>query len=191
MMKNLIINNLVLKISNYQYNTPEKLLEIKYGLEGLYILITKTIFILIGAILLNILKESLIFLFLFNILRLTGFGAHANKSWSCYIYSAFFFLILPLICKYITLNNIFIIISGIVSIMLIFIFSPADTKKRPIVNKKRKLIYKYITTINSFLFIFISLIIKDNFIINALVFTVISETILILPITYKMFNKFS
>ena len=71
-----------------------KLDEIRYGLEGIYLTITKTIFIFTICYLLNIFKEMILLLLFFNILRTTGFGLHAKKSWMCWLSSTIMFVIL-------------------------------------------------------------------------------------------------
>lgn len=57
----------------------EKIDEIRYGLEGVYLTISKTIFIFALTYVLGIFKEMFIMLIIFNILRTTGFGLHAKK----------------------------------------------------------------------------------------------------------------
>ena len=66
--------------------------------------------------------------------------------------------------------------------------SPADTKKRPIVNKKRRKVYKVVSTILTIIFSVLSLVIKNNFISNSLIFSLILQNFMISPITYKIFK---
>lgn len=177
--------NIIKQNKNYD---DVKLAEIKYGLEGLYLMITKLIIITIIAILLGILKEYIIFLIIFNIMRSPSFGLHAKKSWICLITSTIAFIGIPLLAINIKLNITTKIIIGIISIIGICIFSPADTHKRPIINKKRRMIYKILSTIIATTYIILSIIIKDNFISNAFFYATILQNILISPITYKLFN---
>ena len=66
--------------------------------------------------------------------------------------------------------------------------APADTHKRPIISKKRRLIYKSLSTILSVIFSVIAIFINNNFISNSLIFSIILENILISPFVYKLFN---
>ena len=66
--------------------------------------------------------------------------------------------------------------------------APADTKKRPIVNKKRRLIYKIISTILTIIFGITSIIIKNNFVSNCLLMAIVMQNLMISPLTYKLFN---
>ncbi len=69
--------NIIKKNKNYD---KTKLAEIKYGLEGLYLMITKLIIITIIAIILNITKEYLLFMLIYTIMRAPSFGIHAKKK---------------------------------------------------------------------------------------------------------------
>ena len=165
-----------------------KLDEIRYGLEAIYITLTKTVVIFTLAIILNIFKEMFLLLLFFNILRTTGFGLHATKGWICLLSSSLIFIFLPFISKIITIPLLIKSLLGIGAIILVFIYAPADTIKRPIINKNRRAIYKSITTISCIILSFLSIMINDNTLSNLIIFGIYIEIILILPITYKMFN---
>ena len=187
-MKKLILDkcmNIIKK--NTKYNEI-KLAEIKYGLEGLYLTFSKLIIIGILAIILGILKEVIIFLLIFNIMRAPSFGIHASKSWICLLTSTIFFIGIPTLAINIKLNTTLKIIMGIISIIGITLYSPADTHKRPIVNKTRRKIYKIISSIISIIFVAISITIKNRFLANCFLFATILQNILISPLTYKLFN---
>ena len=66
--------------------------------------------------------------------------------------------------------------------------APADTKKNPIVNKKRRRNLKTISTISAIIFFIGAIIINNKFLSNCLIFALILESILIAPTTYKTFK---
>ena len=70
--------------SKYPEYNQDKLDEIEYGLEAIYLTFTKLIVIFSIAYILGVLKELIILLFFYNLLRTTAFGMHAKKSWHCY-----------------------------------------------------------------------------------------------------------
>ena len=188
MIKNFVINNSMNIIKNNQNYNNEQQEEIKYGLEAIYLLITKFIIIFSIALLLGLFKESLLFFLFFNILRITAFGIHASKSIYCWISSIISFLALPYISKILILPNIFFIITTITCNILFIIYAPADTIKRPLINTKKRRIYKVVTIISSLILTIIIFIIQNNTIKNLIIFAMILQVILILPITYKIFN---
>jgi len=187
-MKKFIIS----KCMNYIRKNTEyddiKLKEIEYGIVSIYLTISKIIIILILSFILGIFKQVIIFMVLFNILRTTGFGLHATKSWMCWISSTISFIILPIVCIYIELNVYIKIIICVLGIIFMFKNAPADTKKRPIIGKKRRIVYKTLSTILAVIFSISAIIIKNNFLSNCFIFALILENIMISPTVYKLFK---
>ena len=58
--------------SNNSNLTKKEIDKMKYGLEGLYLTITKLIFILLLALILGIFKETILLLLIFNGIRFTS-----------------------------------------------------------------------------------------------------------------------
>ena len=188
-MKELVVNGIMNNITKYYDYDNTKISEIKYGIESLYLTITKTIIIFIISFILNITKELMLLFIFYSLIRLTGFGVHAKKSWHCWVTSLITFVLIPLLIKYVTLNKEFIIISYTIFTLLLLEYAPADTEKRPLINKKRRIIYKVLTILLVISYLIYSLIQKDNItIINTLYFSILLETILVLPCTYKLFG---
>ena len=187
-MRNLIINNSLSFIKKNCSYDDIKLAEIKYGLEAIYILITKTIIILSFSFLLGIFKEVVIFTLLYSLIRMFSFGLHATKSWICLVSSLITFVTIPFICKYLYLNIYVKVILNIISIALVYKNAPADTYKRPIINKKRREMYKFISTSIAITMAMLSIIIKDNFLSNSLMFSLIVQNFMISPYIYKLFK---
>ena len=185
-MKKIIINHCLSIIKKHHNYDETKLREIEYGLTGLYLTFSKLIVIVIISLILKIFKETIIILLLFNLIRLTSFGIHSKKSWICLLSSIIIFIGAPYLALKIKFNIFIKIIIGIINVLLIFINSPADTKKRPIVNKKRRLIYKLISTGIAIIYVFLSILLRNNFISNSLILVLIIQNILISPLTYKI-----
>jgi len=183
------ILNYCMKVVNYNNDYDEEKLEIiKYGLEGLYLQITKILIIILLSILLGIFKEVVIFLLIYNIIRTTSFGLHATKSWICLLSSTLIFIGIPVICLYIKIPIYIKTIINVVVIGFIFKNSPADTKKRPIVNPKRRLFYKYISTFIVIIFAYISILTKNDFLSNCFMFAPLVQSFMIAPTVYKIFG---
>lgn len=187
-MKGLIINFLMDNIKKYNDFDNEKLELIKYGLSSLYINLTKTIVIFTISYLLGNLKTLLILMALYSILRLTVFGVHAKRSIDCWISSLLIFLLVPYLCTTLVIDIKVKIIIGIISVILIYFFAPADTKKRPLINQKRRTTYKLISTINSTIYVIMFFYVRDNTISNCIMFSLLLAVFVILPITYKLFG---
>ena len=188
-MKKLIINKCMELVTTYNKDLSQRDIDkIKYGLEGLYLTITKLIFIIIVSIILGIWKETLLLILIFNGIRLTGFGVHAKRSIDCLISSTLFFILFPIICIKLTIPLIVKIILFIPLTVLIGIFAPADTEKRPLINKKKRKIYKMLSIMISIIYMTIAIVIKDNTLSNCFIFAIVIQIIIMLPITYKIFG---
>lgn len=182
---NIIRNSIKKQYPNY---SEDKLDEIMYGVEGIYLTITKMIIIFIFAFILGVAKELLLLLIAFNFVRLFAFGMHADKSWICLLFSGLLFLGGAVLAKNIVINKPFLYTLYLIVITIIAIYSPADTVKRPLINKKRRIKFKILSVIMAITYLIITILIKDNTLINILIFGLIIECILILPITYKVFK---
>ena len=188
-MKKLIINKCMELVTAYNKDLSQRDIDkIKYGLEGLYLTITKLIFIIIISIILSIWKETLLLILIFNGIRLTAFGVHAKRSIDCLISSTLFFILFPIICIKLTIPLIVKIILFIPLTVLIGIFAPADTEKRPLINKKKRKIYKMLSIMISIIYMTIAIVIKDNTLSNCFIFAIVIQIIIMLPITYKLFG---
>ena len=187
-MKEKILNSAMDLIKNNGDYSETALEEIKYGLEGLYLTITKLVVIGLIALLLGILKEVVIFILIYNIIRMPSFGLHATKSWICLLSSSLIFVGVPLICKYVYIPLYLKSILGIILLLSFYKNAPADTKKRPIINPKRRLFYKYASVLVVILFIYLSIFINNNFISNCFILSITVQSFMISPLIYKLFK---
>lgn len=189
-MKEVFINNSMNLIHKYYPNySEEKLAELKYGLLGLYLMITKSIIIFGIALYLGIFKELLIFTVIYNILRAPSFGMHASKSWICLVSSASIFILSTYLSAKISIPINIKIIFGIIGILLMYKNSPADTAKKPIVSPKRRRIYKTVSTLIAIIFVIASIVIDNNFLSNSFILSLMLQNIMVAPTTYKIFGE--
>ncbi len=187
-MKNICLNFSMNSIKKYYPDYSEtQLEEIRYGLEGIYLSITKLVVISIVSIILHLFNEMLIMLICFNVLRMTGFGIHAKKSIDCWISSTIMFIGLPYISKLLIIPLPIHVVMSFVLFILILLYAPADTYKRPLIKKKKRIIYKIITSINTIILLIISFF-TNSVITNLILFGILTEVILVNPLTYKLFN---
>lgn len=189
MIKKFVINKSLHLVSDiYPDYNQTKMDEIRYGLEAIYLSITKIVVILFVALILGIFKESIILLLFFNGLRTFAFGIHASKSWMCWVSSSILFIGIPYLCIYLEIPLfIHYIIIGISLICFLF-YAPADTKKRPLVRKNRRIKFKALTIIVSLIYIGLFFYTNNMFIRNVISCSMLLESVLIHPLTYRVFN---
>ena len=152
-------------ICKYQTFSELDQKKLRYGLEGIYLTITKLIVLFLLAVILDMLPEFILVTVLFNIIRYTGFGFHAEKSYQC----------LYIICG--------------VSLLHYLLFAPADTKKRPLSNKRKRFIRKVITIIIGSIYTLAIILLDSNYWTAIILSAMILEVISISPITYRIFNQ--
>jgi len=188
-MKKFVMNHAMHVVKGvYPNYDDDKLDEIRYGLEAIYLSLSKTIVILLVTLILGIFKEAVIVLLFFNFLRMFAFGIHAKKSWQCWISSSIIFIGIPYLCIYTELSNIYYYIIIGFSVLNFLLYAPADTVKRPLVKKHRRIKFKVLTLIVSLIYIILFFNTNDVFIKNVIVYTMLLEVVLIHPLTYRVFK---
>ena len=188
MKKWFIENSMSIIVNNNPNLTDREKAKLKYGLEGFYLTVTKLFVIFIFAFIFKIVRETALLILIFNGIRFTAFGVHAKRSIDCFISSTLFFVGFPLLCIYLYIPITVKYIISIPIVLLIGIYAPADTQKRPLKVKKKRKIYKIASIIISIIYMTLSIIIKDNLLSNCFIFALIIQIIVILPITYKIFG---
>lgn len=177
--------NLIKKNKDY---TQDEIDIIAYGLEGLYLTFTKIVIIFGLALILGILKEVITLLIAYNIIRSQAFGLHATKSIYCLISSLIVFVGGAYLCKYLVIPLWFMIIISVTCNICLFLYAPADTYKRPLVNIKKRKRFKCLSSIFGIIYTILIIIFHDSIFANYLLIGMLSSVVMILPITYKIFN---
>lgn len=166
----------------------EKLEEIAYGLEGLYLTFTKMLVILAVGFVLGIVKDILLLMIFYNIIRTTAFGMHAKKSIHCLIISSLFFIGGALLCKYVVIAPYVKISVAVVSLLLLIKYAPADTHKRPLINAKRRKMYKFLSVISGTVYLILIILFRDLSITNYICVGLLEAILMIHPLVYRMFQ---
>lgn len=177
----------LVKKNNPTYQ-EEKLEEIRYGLESIYLTYTKIFLIFVLAYFLGIIKETLLLLVTYNIIRTFAFGIHATKSIYCLITSLILFIGGVYVVKYMSLNIYVKAIISIILLICIYKYAPADTYKRPLINERKRKKYKVISTILGIAYVILIIIFNNYIISNYLLIGMLETVIMIHPIVYKIFN---
>lgn len=189
-MKEVFLNHTMNFIASNQKDLNQEDKEkLAYGLEGLYMTITKLVIIFLIAFLLGFIKEFIITLIFFNIIRFPGFGFHASKSIVCLISSTLLILGLPYLFTNIEVSLTIKIILCIVSVITFIICAPADTQKRPLTNKRKRIIRKVVASSLAVIYSVLIIVFNGYEISNLLMAALLIETILISPIMYLMFKE--
>lgn len=184
-MKEKFIASVVNLAKRKKEYTEEEVAIMRYALEGIYLTFTKILVITLIAALLGLFKEYIWFVLLYTPIRSVSFGWHANTTKECWVVSILAFILIPYTFSIITINRITKIILLTFSIFIFALYSPADTKKRPIVNKKRRLMFKVASLIITLVYCCYSFK-HSNLISNLMIASLLYQSLLINPLIYKI-----
>lgn len=188
MKKNFLNYSVNIIASNYDFDDI-RLEEISYGLETLYLTVTKLIVIFGLAYLLGILKEVVLLLLCYNLIRSTAYGLHASKSIYCLISSITLFIGGVYLSKYIaTIPLVIKIVLCTISIILLLKYAPADTVKRPLINAKKRRILKIKSCIKGIVYLILIIYFKDSVVSGYLLCGLVEAILMIHPFVYKIFS---
>ena len=185
-MKEKFVTSSLSFIMKYQDCDDLKIKRLKYGLEGIYGVIFKLIIILIIALITSTITETALLIVFYAGIRTFSYGMHAKSSLACWISSILLYNGLPfLISKYNTPVNIDIIVI-IITIISIILWAPADTPKRPLIRKSRRIKNKIISIMIVLIYITIYLNSINYIMQNAIIYAMLIQSVIINPLTYKL-----
>jgi len=161
---------------------------IRYGLETIYILVTKMIVILITVIFLKSVKEFLLLLISYSLIRKYSFGLHASKSWICWCTTLPIYIGGSLIIKYAPHNIYVSYLIWTVALISFALWAPADTPKRPLIREKQRKQQKIKTCITCIILIILMIVLKNDTVTKAFTLGLFIQSIVINPLTYKITN---
>lgn len=187
-MKKKFIESALTKIKQQKKLTSLEEKKLRYGLEAFYNLATKTIVLIILAIVFDLVIELLLLALVYSTLRLYGFGIHAKTSLQCWFTTIPIYIGGCFSVKYFTFPlwlSYSIWILGFISFCL---FAPADTPARPLIHKQKRIRAKILSLcILTLSFVFFSL--NTNYIYNNIIlYAILMEAISINPLMYKLTN---
>lgn len=169
--------------SNFQEN------KVRYGIEVILINITKTTLIMGLAALLNIFWTTIVIMLSFGALRRYSFGVHATTSFYCSLSTIIGFFSGAFLSMHIFENKLILAGMFTVSIISILTFSPADTESRPLLGRNKRKTLKRKSIIIWVISFILAMYLKDFRIGFLIAYGNLLEAIMIMPVTYKIFNR--
>jgi len=162
---------------------------IKYGIQMLYLGLSKLVVLIFAALLIGDLLATLIAVASFNVIRSAAFGVHAKSTKQCFIFSFIGFVALPKIMLMLSIAPSVLVVISIAIPVLLYLYAPSDTEKRPLLGSKRRRQLKLTATKRGIMIVFLiffipSITFKISLLVGAMV-----QVILNLPVTYKLLNE--
>ena len=191
-----ICSKLTLKIRAKMPEIDDERAEvISYGLQLLIGEVPKIIILIVIAYLFGVLELTVVALLTLLPYRTVSGGVHLNTHIGCIIATSLFYTGNAVISKYLVIGtNIRYWITFFIwvfAMIMIKLYSPADTEAVPILRKKERQIKKVLSYIIMTISLGISVIINNMVIANILMFGVLFQTTTITRMMYKITgNKF-
>lgn len=188
-ISDIISKNLMNFIKGSLNKSDTELEQIKYGIDSILANITKLIILFLAAYLIGIAKYTFIALISFGFIRGFASGIHATSSIKCIISNFLIFFGNVYLSLKLTLNNFNIAFLFLISLCLVLLFAPADTAAKPLTSKKVRLKLKIYSSLAVIILYFITMFINNSVYVNLITFSVFIETLLITPVTYRLFKS--
>ena len=167
-------------------NLEEK--RLRYGLEGFYNTYTKFMVMLILSIILGIWREYLLLILVYSSLRLYGFGIHMETTFQCWVTTVPLYIGSCLVIKYFNFPLQISLLLWLCGFISFLIFAPADTPKRPLIHKEKRVRAKVLSIIILLTYFLIFNAVESQMIKEVILLGVILESASINPLIYKLFN---
>ena len=167
-------------------NLEEK--RLRYGLEGFYNTYTKFMVMLILSIILGLWREYLLLILVYSSLRLYGFGIHMETTFQCWVTTVPLYIGSCLIIKHFNFPLQISLLLWLCGFISFLIFAPADTPKRPLIHKEKRVRAKVLSIIILLTYFLIFNAVESQMIKEVILLGVILESASINPLIYKLFN---
>lgn len=185
-VKKKFIESALTKIKQQKKLTSLEEKKLRYGLEAFYNLATKTIVLIILAIVFDLVIELLLLALVYSTLRLYGFGIHAKTSLQCWFTTIPIYMLGGLFIKYATITSNVIYIFWIISFLSFLLFAPADTPARPLIRKNKRIRAKILSVLILCIYFIIYTLNISSMFNNVIIYAICMELIVINPLTYKL-----
>ena len=183
-MKRKFVNASYQFIAKYEECDELKEKKIKYGLELLYNVITKLIVMLILSILLGLFKEYILFTIIFAITKRYTYGIHAKKSLTCWLITLPIYIGGSYFIRYAMIPSYAIYVIWLFGFTSFAIWAPADTPAKPLIHPEIRKKQKVFACITCLFYLMIILFFQYNAMNNAIIYSLIVQSICINPLTY-------
>lgn len=163
--------------------------KMKYGLEVIFINITKLFIIISIAFFIGIGIDTIIICITCGILKFHTFGEHAKSSIVCTVISCISHVVIPYLTMNIVLDNFIFIGVSAVMIACIYRYAPSDTEKHPLIGEEKRKSLKRNAVITAVVVTLVTLVIPYNRMTMLVLLSEVYIVIAILPITYKILRR--
>lgn len=176
-------------VKNTNEKSEDDIEILKYGIEVVIMNISKLIIIFAFMYMIGFFKECIIITAVFGGIRGFGSGLHVKGFFKCLIFSTFHFLFMILIANIADFSVITKILMSLFSVILIFMYAPADTEEKPYLDKTVRSDLKKKAIVISVIYSLIWIIGIGGNISGFFIAAIVGQIILIHPYTYRIAGR--
>jgi accessory gene regulator B len=177
------------RLNKYARAEGLELLKMIWGIETLLVNVSKVIIIYSVSALLGILGRTFAVHIAFIAIKRYSFGLHAKNSTVCTAVSVCLFALAPYVLSGARIGNWAVAAVFTAVNLILYRYAPADTESRPITGKKKRALLKKKAVACGIALMAAALLIPDKSIKTLLALGAAYQSILILPLTYKILKR--
>ncbi|MBK1813741.1 accessory gene regulator B family protein [Clostridium sp. YIM B02505] len=163
--------------------------KVEYGIQVIIINFIKLSLILIISFIFKVTNYIAVALISFGALRIFSCGLHADSNFKCNITNIILFFGNIYLSSTLNLVHISKVIIIILSLVLLVLYSPADTEDRPLLSKKLRRKLKLFSIISATILGLISIYYINNIYSSIIILSIFEAALLTTPIMYRIFKK--
>lgn len=171
-------------ISKYEDCDDLKIKKLRYGLEAIYNLLTKTVVLFLIALLLGVWKEYFLLIFMYSLVRMYTYGIHAKTTLACWMTTTPIYIGGCLLIKYVIIPQPISYIIWAMGFISFLIWAPADTPAKPLIHADKRKKQKIKACMLCLLLLVVLIICPIKMITNSICYSLVVQSICINPITY-------
>lgn len=169
--------------------TKDELAIINYGLETLLMNVYKVLIIFLIASWLDILTLAFISFAIGSIIRFFASGVHAKNWWLCLGISSINILATAYVSQFIHISLSLTLSIMLLTVITFYLYAPADTAAKPIINKKKRTFNKWGSIIATGILGALILVLNIPIFLNIYCLNLLFLSFYTLPITYNLFGQ--
>ena len=181
------------RVSNWLYNNKEydeiNYLKAKLGIEATIINVSKIMIVYSISLMFGLLIPTLITHLSYLSLRRVSMGLHAKSSFVCTVVSVIIFVVIPYLIQGVWIGNELLLIGGLITTILFWLYAPADTEKAPIIGAKRRRKLKRLAVLTNVIVLLAALLVGQTMFRTLILWGSVIQVVMILPITYKILRR--
>lgn len=164
-------------------------LKLTLGIETFMINLSKLIVVYTLSAVLGIVLQTLTVHLGFLLIKRYSFGLHALNSTVCTVVSVCLFVVVPYVLSGLYITNDVLIPVSVCILFILYMYAPADTKRRPLFGKENRALLKKKAMVCGIILVCVALFIPNGHIKFLIMLGAVYQALMLLPVTYTILKR--